>query len=157
MDDFFKSKKWVAAIGVIFGLCLLLAAFEAGVSVGFHKASFADRIGGDYYRVFGRGGAGPLGSLDQDDMPASHGVVGTIIRLEPPYAFIKGPNNVERAIHLDASTTVLKFRDNIGPAGLIEGDLIVVIGTPEASSSEIDAHLVRVLPPPTTNGSTINQ
>lgn len=150
MNDFFQSKKWVAVLAIIFILCVILAIFEAGVSVGERKASFADRMGSDYTRVFGTS-SGQLGGFDGDDFPASHGVSGTIISVDPPYAFIKGPNNVEQTIRLGSTTTILKYHTAIGSGDLNEGDLIVVIGSPDASSSDIDAHFIRVVPPPSNN------
>jgi hypothetical protein len=145
MKNFFQSKKWITVLVVVFILCVAMIVFEAGVAVGVHKASFADRMSGDYYRVFGQANK-PFGDLDQDDFPASHGVVGTIIKIAPPYAFIQGPDNVEQTIRLGSSTTILKYRESIGPNDLSEGDSIVVIGSPSASSSDIDAEFVRVVP-----------
>jgi len=156
MKDFFQSKKWTSVLAIIFILFVALIIFEAGVTVGVHKASFADRIGGDYSRIFGSGNQ-ILSGFDQDDFPASHGVVGTIIKIAPPYAFIQGPNNVERTIRLGSSTTVLKYRDSIGPNGLSDGDSIVVIGSPEASSSNINAEFIRVIPGPSESSTTIGQ
>ena len=141
MKDFFRSKKWTAVLAIIFILCLMLAIFEAGVAVGVRKASFADRMGGDYYKVFGQSGS-PFGGVDQDDFPASHGVVGTIIKIAPPYAFIQGPDNTERTVRLNASTTILKYRTAIGPNDLSDGESIIVIGSPSTSSSDIDARFV---------------
>jgi len=155
MKNFFQSKKITAVVVIIFILCAVLAIFEAGVAVGVHKASFADRVGGDYYKIFGQANQ-PFGGIDHDDFPASHGVSGTIIKIDPPYAFIQGPNNVERTIRLDASTTILKYRNSIGPNELSDGDFIVVIGSPDASSSNINAHFVRVLPSPPTASSSNN-
>ena len=123
----------------------MLAIFEAGVAVGVRKASFADRMGGAYFKVFGS--AKPsFGDIDQDDFPSSHGVVGTIIKIDPPYAFIQGPNNTERTIRLGSSTTILKYRNSIAANGLSQGDSIVVIGSPDASSSDMDADFIRVIP-----------
>lgn len=156
MNNFFQSKKWTAILAIIFILVLALLIFEAGVAVGVHKAGFAGRMGRDYFSVFGRGNT-PFGNIDQDDFPASHGVVGTIIKVNPPYAFIQGPDNTERTIHLDASTTILRYRTTIGPGDLIDGESIIVIGSPSASSSNIEARFVRVLPPPPTYGSSSNQ
>jgi len=145
MNNFFQSKKWTAVLAIIFILFVVLLIFEAGVAVGIHKATYADRMGGDYYRAFGSGNT-PLGGFDQDDFPASHGVAGTIIKIVPPYAFIQGPDNTERTIRIDASTTILKYRDVIGPGDLSDGESIVVIGTPATSSSNIEARFVRVMP-----------
>jgi hypothetical protein len=156
MNNFLQSKKITAVVAIIFILCVVLAIFEAGVAVGVHKASFADQIGGAYYRVFGTA-TGALRGFDQDDFPASHGVAGTIIKIDPPYAFIQGPNNIERTIRLDASTTILKYRNSIAPSNLSEGDLIVVIGSPSTSSSAIDARFIRVIPSLPSVGTSSNQ
>ena len=151
MKDFLQSKKITAVVAIIFILFVVLLIFEAGVAVGVHKASFADRVGGAYYKDFGPA-KGPLGGFDQDDFPASHGVAGTIIKIAPPFAFIQGPNNVERTIRLGSSTTILKYRTSIGPNDLSNGDSIVVIGSPDASSSNINADFIRVIP--TASGSS---
>jgi hypothetical protein len=156
MRNFLQSKKITAVVAIIFILCVILAVFEAGVAVGIHKASFADRIGGAYYKVFGPAG-GLLGSFDKDDFPASHGVVGTIIKIAPPFAFIQGPNNVERTIRLGSSTTILKYRTSIGPNDLSNGDSIVVIGSPDASSSNINADFIRVIPAISGSSTPNNQ
>ena len=147
MNNFFQSKKWTSILAIIFILFIALLIFEAGVAVGVHKASFADKMGGDYFRAFGPAG-GTFAGFDQDDFPASHGVAGTIIKIVPPYAFIQGPDNTERTIHLDASTTIVKFRSQIGPNDLVDGESIIVIGSPATSSSNIEAHFVRVMPGP---------
>ncbi|MDR3558035.1 MAG: hypothetical protein P4L61_00735, partial [Candidatus Pacebacteria bacterium] len=83
-------------------------------------------------------------------------VVGTIIKIDPPYAFIQGPNNTERTIRLGSSTTILRYRNEIGQNGLSNGDSIVVIGSPEASSSDIDAEFIRVIPGATGGGTSTN-
>ena len=155
MKNFFQSKKITAVVAIIFILFVVLLIFEAGVAVGVHKASFADRIGGAYYKVFGSAGQ-PFGSFDHDDFPASHGVAGTIIKIDPPYAFIQGPNNVERTIRLGSSTTILKYRTSIGPNDLSNGDSIVVIGSPDASSSNINADFIRVVPAATGSSTSSN-
>ena len=156
MQDFFQSKKWTALLAIIFILCVALALFEAGVAVGVHKASFADRMGGDYYKAFGS--AKPaFGDIDQDDFPSSHGVVGTIIKIVPPFAFIQGPDNTERTIRLGSSTTILRYRNSIGPNDLSNGDSIVVIGSPDASSSNINADFIRVIPSAYGSSTIINQ
>jgi hypothetical protein len=156
MKNFFQSKKWTAILAIVFILCLALAIFEAGVTVGVHKASFADHMGGAYYRVFGSANK-PFGDLDQDDFPSTHGVVGTIIKIDPPYAFIQGPDNTERTIRLGSSTTILKYRNSIGPGSLSQGDSIVVIGSPETGSSDINADFIRVISAASGSSTIINQ
>ena len=145
MNNFFQSKKWTSGLAVIFILFVALIIFELGVTVGMRKESLADKMGGDYYKAFGPSNA-MFGGFDQDDFPASHGVVGTIIKISPPYAFIQGPDNTERTIRLDASTTILRYRNVIGPNDLSDGESIIVIGSPATSSSNLEARFIRVLP-----------
>jgi hypothetical protein len=156
MKDFLQSKKITAVVAIIFILFVALLIFEAGVAVGVHKASFADRIGGAYYKVFGPA-VKPFGGFDQDDFPASHGVAGTIIKIDLPYAFIQDSNNVERTIRLGSSTTILKYRTSIGSNDLSNGDSIVVIGSPSASSSDINADFIRVIPVVSGSSTPNNQ
>ena len=156
MNDFFKSKKWTAVLAIIFILFVMLVVFEAGVTVGARKADFDDHMGEAYFKVFGSSKQS-FGGFDQDDFPASHGVAGTIIKIDPPYAFIQGPDDVERTIRLGSSTTILKYRESIGPDDLVAGDSIVVIGSPEASSSDINADFIRVVPAPPAPSPADNQ
>ena len=117
MKDFFSIKKMDGRTWPSYSsLFLALVIFEAGVAVGVHKASFADRIGGDYYK-FSDQSMPPLADIDQDDFPVSHGVVGTIIKIAPPYDFIQGPDNIERTIRLGSSTMILRnIATSIGPS-----------------------------------------
>lgn len=154
MKDFIQSKK-IAAVAAVLGiLAVLLLIFEFGVTVGYRKAAFEYGLGNNYYRVFGAGG-GMLSDID--DFPAAHGVSGTIIRISPPYAFIEGANNEEKAVRIGSTTTIVKYHSTISPNGIAQGDFIVVIGEPEASSSDINAHFIRVLPPPSPASTSLTQ
>ncbi|MDE2188679.1 MAG: hypothetical protein KGJ35_03050 [Patescibacteria group bacterium] len=156
MKDILQSKKILAIASVLAILAFIVIIFELGVMVGYRKAAFEYNWGNNYYRVFGQKNSmiGMMGDLD--DLPAAHGVMGTIIRVQPPYAFIEGPNNEEKTIFIGSSTNVVKYHTSINPSNLSEGEYIVVVGSPNASTSQIDANFVRVLPPPPGASSTVN-
>jgi hypothetical protein len=52
---------------------------------------------------------------------------------------------------------ILKYRTSIGPNDLSNGDSIVVIGSPDASSSNINADFIRVIPVVSGSSTPNNQ
>lgn len=138
----FQSKTF---LGILYGIgisLILLAIFQAGVFIGYHKAGFSYRFGDNYYSAFGgrRMGMGP------DDQMMAHGTVGKIIKLDLPTFVIEGPDKVEKIIRISDDADIHLFRDDIEPAGLKLGMQVVVIGSPN-SQGEIEAKLIRIMPP----------
>ncbi|MFA7252650.1 MAG: hypothetical protein WC027_02230 [Candidatus Paceibacterota bacterium] len=131
--------------GFIIGLVtflVLVIVFQAGVFVGFRKADFSQRLGENYGRIFGDDKGMPF-----DNMPGGHGAVGKVIKVSSTTIAVAEPNNIEKVILFGEDTSVRKARAEIKISDILVGDFVSVIG--EANDrGEIEAKLVRILPPP---------
>lgn len=136
--------------GIIIGIGLaviVLLVFQAGVFVGYRKASFAYRFGDSYYRVFDRRAPSPLGFPLHDEFRASHGAMGEVMSVSLPTLVVAGPDSVEKTILITDDTLVRKFDSELKVEDIQTGDFLVAIGDPN-ESSQIQAKLIRILPPP---------
>ncbi len=125
---------------VLIGICILVVAliiFQAGMFVGYMKASFSFRHGDNYSRIFG---PGPERGRD---LPGGHGVLGTIVSINLPTLVVTGTDNVEKTIDLTDDTQIVHFRDRIEAATLKVGDSVLVLGSPN-EQARIVAKLIRV-------------
>ncbi len=138
-----ESKNFKRAVIGVGAVLLALVIFRAGVEAGFRKASFSGHSGEAYYRVFGSGPMTPPG----DDLPIGSGASGRIVKIALPRIVIEGASNTEEAVRIASSTLLRRFRDEIAPQDLKIDDFVVLIGSPN-SRGEIEARLIRVLPPP---------
>ena len=148
IKQFARSKKFTLVMLVLGALVILLAVFQAGISVGFHRAGFSYHMGEDYYRAFGDAPRGPgIGMMGDRGFPNAHGAIGRIIKLSLPTITVLGTDNIEKVITTDQSTEVRRLRDEASASELALDEYIVVIGTPN-EHGEIVARLIRILPPP---------
>ena len=124
-------------------LIILLLVFKAGEFVGFRKAAFSYRWGEHYYRNF----AGPRGGFPDDlrgrDFLMSHGIFGSIIKIDGSTLIVKGSDNVEKTILVSDETTVTNRRETIKISDLKVDDRIAIIGSPN-EQGQIEAKLIRV-------------
>lgn len=152
IDDFFQSKifKW-ATLGVA---CFLILAFVfgMGVFVGTKRANFSFRWAEEYHRNF----AGPEGGFFENVVDArkgfidANGCIGQIISINGQTLTVKGRNDAEKIILVNDKTTIIFQRENLKLSKLKTGDIVVVIGEPN-DSGQIQAVLIRVVPPPPAN------
>lgn len=147
VNKFFQSKSFKILLIVIGALILILSGFKAGEFVGFRKARFSYRWAENYNRNF----AGPRGGFMHQSFGKeyvdAHGTVGQIIKIDGNTLVIKGQNDVEKTILISDKTVINRLRDNIKVADLKVDDLVVVIGSPD-DSGQIEAKLIRIMPPP---------
>lgn len=144
-----KIFKWVI-IGVG-ALVVILLILQVGMFIGYKKAAFSYKWGEDYYRAFGPGpGKMPMrygGGMPmmRGQFPESYGVSGKILKIDLPTIMIEGKDGVEKAVLIQDSTVIRRFKEAIKSSDLKADDVVVVIGSPN-SSSQIEAKLIRVLP-----------
>lgn len=152
LKEFTQSKSFHGVlIGIIISIIALLI-FQAGVMVGHHKAQFGDRMSGNYERNFvdmGRGGFPPNPNLGFGEMlpPGGHGAAGQVINVTLPTFVIAGPDNLERTVLVSDETVIRQFRDELDTESLEVGKFVIVLGEPN-DKGEIEARLIRFLPPP---------
>jgi len=148
LKEFARSKSFH---GILIGLCvaiIILLIFQAGVAVGHRKAAFAYKFGDNYYRAFDeRGLRAPFMIGLRGGLPDAHGAAGAIISLTLPTFVVGGPDNIEKVVMVRDDTIIRRFDGEIQPTDLTVDDFVVVLGEPN-EDSQIEAKLIRVLPPP---------
>ena len=135
-------KRIIVVLG---GLAAVILIFGAGIFIGEMKARFSYRWAENYQRNFAGPRAGFLGGFPAPpggDFIESHGVFGQIIKINSDLV-IKGQNNVERVVLINADTAIEKGRTTIKKEDLKVGDNLVIIGSPD-DQGQIEAKLIRV-------------
>jgi hypothetical protein len=148
ISNSFKSHLMRSLLWTLVIVIVALVIFEAGMFVGFRKASFSFRMGENYYRAFGvhRGNLSPMRPpFFEADFPTAHGTFGKIIKISQSSLVIEDVAGVEKVILLDGNTVIKKLRDDIKISNLLVDDSVVVIGSSN-DKSEITAKLIRVMP-----------
>ncbi|MFA6158316.1 MAG: hypothetical protein WC763_01695 [Candidatus Paceibacterota bacterium] len=147
-----RGARVFASVGLAL-ICALLI-FQAGVAVGYRKASFSRELGNNFYRMFdggfgsqGRGGMmPPPGFMFAENLPGGHGATGRIASLNLPSFIVVGPDGIERVVVVSDDTDIRRFRETLEPADLVVGDQVVVLGSPD-EAGQISARLIRIMPP----------
>lgn len=143
----FESK---VLVGILYGIGIIILlglVFSAGLSAGFHKASFGKSWGENYERNFGgRNNIHPR-QFGMENFPNAHGAVGKIIKIELPTIIVQDKDNTEKVILTKEDTRIQKMRNEIKTTDLVLGDFVVVIGSPN-TEGQIEAKLIRVMPAP---------
>lgn len=140
----FESKTSTKALMLIGFFIIALLIFSAGVSVGFHKASFGRAWGENYERNFGMRPNGPM--FNQDHFPNSHGAIGKIIKIELPTIIVQdGKDNTEKVISISNDTKIQKMMTTIKAENLLVDDFVTIIGSPD-DKGQIEAKFIRVMP-----------
>lgn len=139
---------------VLIGIGIVIVAlliFQAGIFVGYHKAGFSYRWGENYFRTFGKPRGGFMGmGMMENRFPSANGISGKIIKVNLPSIVIEEQANVERVAVITSGTIIRKFREEIKPQDLKVGDSVVVVGSPD-NNAQIEAKLIRIIPPPPQN------
>lgn len=150
IKEYIKSSSFK---GILIGICVAIIALiilQAGITIGERRAKFAGRFGDSFERNFRnpREGGFMRGTMPGgSDMPGGHGAVGQIVSIALPQIVVAGPDNLEKTVKISDSTEIREFRNTVQADKLKVGDFIVVLGIPN-TTGEVDAKLVRLLPPP---------
>jgi hypothetical protein len=157
IQNFFKSKAFMRILYVLGGIVVALAIFQAGVFVGYRKASFSLGLGNNYYRAFGgHDRRAPFGLAPDDEFSEGHGAIGRIVRVSLPSFVVATPDNLEKTVVITGDTAIRRFRDAATPNDLKVDQYVVVLGSPN-SQSQIEAKLIRLLPPPPPSPGSTSQ
>lgn len=156
--DFSRAQIFKIIIGAILALVILLLVFQMGRFVGFRQAVFSGRLGDNYFWAMEGPNRGPMGfkgprGFMTDDLPNGHGAVGQVIKINLPTIVVAGPDGLEKVVKINNDTIIRRFRDTIKNSELVVGDSIVVIGSAD-EASQIEAKLIRLLPPPPVGPTT---
>ncbi|MBU0612227.1 hypothetical protein KKA39_01085 [Patescibacteria group bacterium] len=142
----FESRILIGVLSGIGIIVVIILIFSAGVSVGFHKASFGRAWGENYGRNFGMKPGGPH-FLGRDNFPNAHGAAGKIIKKETPIIIVQDKDGTEKIILTNDQTKIQKMQKNIGVSDLKIDDFIVTIGSPN-NKGQIEAKFIRLMPFP---------
>lgn len=151
-NNFFQSKIFLGLIYGIAGLIIILAIFKAGEIVGIKKADFSCRWSDNYHRNFGGPRQGFMQGFGDRDFIDANGTFGQIIKIDASTLVIKGRDNIEKVVLVENDTVVKDLNQTVKSADLKVDDYIVVIGQPN-ENGQIMAKFIRLLPPPPTVGS----
>lgn len=146
MKQIFSSPKYKRITTIVGITVLLLVVFQAGMFVGFHKAKMG--IHGDerFERAYGEHFKnGPFG-FPQDDFPEAHGASGRVLSVNLPTIIVEGRDS-EKTVLVGADTVIRKDRSKVQAGLIAPNDFVIVIGSPN-EKQEIEAKLIRMLPPP---------
>ncbi|MCX6755985.1 MAG: hypothetical protein NTX85_01450 [Candidatus Nomurabacteria bacterium] len=141
------SKKVKRMIVIIACFAVLSIVFQAGVVVGFKKASFGKHWGENYERNFGMVKHNRMMGDTPDRLPNAHGAIGKIAKIELPNIIVTDNDGIEKIVVLNVETLIKKGPENILEKDLLINDFIVVVGTPN-DKGQIVAKLIRVIPSP---------
>jgi hypothetical protein len=148
----FQSKIF---LGIIIGMAIFLAVlliFKAGMMVGSRKAEFSGNWSDNYHLNFAGPKQGFLNGFQDKDFMEANGVFGQIIKIEGSSIVVRGKDDVEKAVIIEeGTTTIKKLKDTLKVSDLKTNDLIVIIGEPN-DAGQIQARLIRVMPPVPQNG-----
>ena len=154
IKDFIRSRPFKTALACLGVAVAALLVFQAGVYVGYRKASFAYQFGNDYYRLFDRHAPSQGGFPLRDEFRASHGAVGKVVSVSLPDIVVAGPDSVEKTVLVSKDTLIRKLDAALKPEDIRPGDFLTALGEPD-KDSRIQARLIRILPaPPDGQGGT---
>lgn len=133
------------------GLIVLLFVFQAGMFVGYHKATFSYRYGDSYHRAFGGGERGFFNGMHkggyQEPFSGGHGLMGRIVSINLPAIVVADRDGVEKVVLIEKNTEIKKFRDSISSRELAVDNMVVIIGKP-GEEGQVEAKLIRLMPSP---------
>lgn len=131
-------------------LAIVFFIFQAGMIVGFRKASFGRDWGDNYTKNFGSPHRG-FKMMGEDfgdfgNLPNAHGAIGKIIKVELPIIIVLDEkDNTEKIVLINEKTQIRKARDTVTKDEFKIDERIVVIGTPNYSG-QIEARFIRFMP-----------
>lgn len=150
IPDISKFKTVHVVVVGLTGLVVVLVVFQVGVFVGYSKAMFAEKMAGEYSRVYGGRPGMPdmMGSFSgKKDIPGGHGATGRVIEINLPVIEVADSNNIEKHILTSSSTLVRNMRDAVSVEAIKLGDIVVIVGSPN-TEGQIEARLIRLMAPP---------
>ncbi|HRY76839.1 MAG TPA: hypothetical protein P5524_01605 [Candidatus Paceibacterota bacterium] len=146
INKILQSKTFAGIMIAIIALAILLLGFKLGTVVGARKADFSCRWSDNYHQNFGGPQKGFMQGLGDRDFIEANGTFGQVIKIDGSTLVVKGRNDVEKIVLVSDTTVIKSFQDTIKAADLKVDSLVVIIGEPNAAG-QIEAKLIRVMPP----------
>jgi len=143
IKNVFESKVAFRILGGIGIVIVVLLIFSAGVTVGFHKASFGRAWGENYARNFGMMPNRQM--FGRDNFPNASGAIGKIIKIELPTIIVQSKDNTEKVVLIKDDTKIQEMMSVVKASNLAIDDYVVIIGSPN-KQGQIEAKLIRIMP-----------
>lgn len=106
-------------IYTVVAVIAILVVFNAGMAVGFRKATFMN----------------------------TNSAFGRVVKIDDESFVVRGPQGMDKMVFYDRSTMIRRLRDNVPPDGLNLNDYVAVVGTPN-NACQLQAKIIRIAPPP---------
>lgn len=156
LKETFHSRPISSTILLLAILLIILLIFQAGMFVGYRKASFGLNWRANFYNnpddpqsVFA-----PFMHYGNEINP--RGIVGEIISVRMPHFIIKGAGPDERIVYIDPNTAIRCPIGSASTSDLVLGQHVVVIGRP-GEKGILNATLIRLLSGEATTSISILQ
>ena len=150
LNHFFRSRLFAGILLGVGAMFILVCAFEAGVAVGYHEATFSSHWGANYERNFGGNDMDGSIGLPDGHEPQPHGTTGQIISVAGSNIVVQNSQRQEQKIIISTNTTIRNEENTVSMSGLSVGMYVVVVGDPD-NDGDIDASLIRIIPSPPTS------
>lgn len=147
VKDFLKNTKTKKIIKILGFVVIALLIFQAGMFVGFKKASFSFKTGEQYFRQMSGKPNDRFMGINRGDFGNSHGAIGKVVSIELPSIVISDKDGIEKTILISTSTSIKEAKNTIKDTDLQIDEFVTVIGDPN-SNAEIEAKLIRIMPNP---------
>ncbi len=152
IKEYFKLNWFNKLVITIAILIVMMLIFQAGVTVGYHKARFSNSWNktiasdmDDQHSIFY-----PF-MPDKDDRNP-HGAIGEIVSIKIPSLMVKGPNNFEEIVIIGPETAIRSLHTQASTSDLVIGSHIIAIGSPDEQGA-IHAAFIRIMPAPPSGSS----
>lgn len=141
-----SSKTISYLIPVLAVLIFLVGAFWIGMAIGERRARHFNGWCDGYRHAFMPLGRGRM-PLPSPHLPNAHGVFGRVVSVSNQNIVIQGNDDIEQGVLVTSSTAIRLGDRNATLNDIHTDDQVSVFGVPN-SVGQIEARLVRLLPPP---------
>jgi hypothetical protein len=142
-----KSHRFVTVLTLIGFLIIAIVIFEAGVAVGFRKASFAAHWEANYRQNFGS----PRRMVVLPGMlPSPSGAFGSIESVSLPTFVVVSAGEPEKVVRVGDDTLIRAASGDGSTTDLAPGKTVTVVGRP-GDDGTVDAFFIRILPQSPSN------
>jgi hypothetical protein len=142
-----ESKPFKIVLYGIGVLIIISAIYQAGVVVGFQKATYGSNWHSNYLRNFGPVHRPRMLLGVPENIPNAHGAIGKIIKAGYPIFIVEDADKTEKIVIVKDETEIRKFKTIGTKEDLTVDAFIVVIGSPN-EDGHVEAKLIRILPTP---------
>jgi hypothetical protein len=147
LKKIYSSKTVKICVVVIGAMIYGLVIFKLGMVAGYDKADFSHSLGENYRDIFTNQPPSLGEKINDNSFTDANGASGKIIKINDPLLYIEEPNDGEKVVSTDQTTTIRMFREQIPFSRLKTDEFVVVVGDPDGDGT-IGAKLIRVVPPP---------